>query len=39
VKTRWLLGEKPPAEGVEPDELFEKLVAEDIESGGHGETF
>jgi hypothetical protein len=40
----WLLGEKPPKEGVEPDELFEKLqpfkelVAEDIESGGEGET-
>ena len=36
----WLLGESPPKEGVEPDELFEKLqpfkelVAEDIESGG-----
>src|SRR5919205_2367436 len=36
----WLLGESPPAEGVEPDELFEKLqpfkelVAEDIETGG-----
>jgi len=35
----WLLGESPPKEGVEPDELFEKLqpfkelVAEDIESG------
>jgi hypothetical protein len=40
----WLLGEKPPAEGVEADELFEKLqpfkelVAEDIESGGDSET-
>ena len=38
----WLLGEAPPKEGVEPDELFEKLqpfkelVAEDIESGGDG---
>ena len=36
----WLLGESPPAEGVGPDELFEKLqpfkelVAEDIERGG-----
>jgi len=36
----WLLGESPPKEGVDPDELFEKLqpfkelVAEDIESGG-----
>ena len=36
----WLLGEAPPKEGVEPDELFERLqpfkelVAEDIESGG-----
>jgi hypothetical protein len=35
----WLLGEAPPKEGVEPDELFEKLqpfkelVAEDIEGG------
>jgi hypothetical protein len=35
----WLLGEAPPKEGVEPDELFEKLqpfkelVAEDIERG------
>jgi hypothetical protein len=33
----WLLGESPPKEGVDPDELFEKLqpfkelVAEDIE--------
>jgi hypothetical protein len=40
----WLLGESPPAEGVEPDELFEKLqpfkelVAEDIESGGEPES-
>jgi hypothetical protein len=40
----WLLGEKPPSDGVDPDELFEKLqpfkelVAEDIESGGEGET-
>jgi hypothetical protein len=40
----WLLGEKPPREGVDPDELFEKLqpfkelVAEDIESGGESET-
>jgi hypothetical protein len=39
----WLLGEKPPREGVDPDELFEKLqpfkelVAEDIESGGETE--
>jgi hypothetical protein len=38
----WLLGESPPKEGVDPDELFEKLqpfkelVAEDIESGGNG---
>jgi hypothetical protein len=38
----WLLGESPPQEGVDPDELFEKLqpfkelVAEDIESGGNG---
>jgi hypothetical protein len=38
----WLLGESPPKEGVEPEELFEKLqpfkelVAEDIESGGNG---
>lgn len=36
----WLLGESPPKEGVDPEELFEKLqpfkelVAEDIESGG-----
>ena len=36
----WLLGESPPQEGVEPEELFEKLqpfkelVAEDIERGG-----
>ena len=36
----WLLGESPPKESVDPDELFEKLqpfkelVAEDIESGG-----
>jgi hypothetical protein len=36
----WLLGESPPHEGVDPEELFEKLqpfkelVAEDIESGG-----
>jgi hypothetical protein len=36
----WLLGESPPKEGVDPDELFERLqpfkelVAEDIESGG-----
>ena len=36
----WLLGEAPPQEGVEPDELFEKLqpfkelVAEDIEGEG-----
>jgi hypothetical protein len=35
----WLLGESPPKEGVDPEELFEKLqpfkelVAEDIESG------
>ena len=34
----WLLGESPPKEGVEPDELFERLqpfkelVAEDIQS-------
>ena len=39
----WLLGEKPPTEGVEPDELFERLqpfkelVADDIESGGDSE--
>jgi hypothetical protein len=39
----WLLGGTPPKEGVEPDELFEKLqpfkelVAEDIESGGEPE--
>jgi hypothetical protein len=39
----WLLGEKPPKEGVEPDELFERLqpfkelVADDIESGGDSE--
>jgi hypothetical protein len=38
----WLLGESPPKEGVDPEELFEKLqpfkelVAEDIESGGNG---
>lgn len=38
----WLLGESPPKEGVDPDELFEKLqpfkelVAEDIETGGNG---
>jgi hypothetical protein len=38
----WLLGESPPNEGVDPDELFEKLqpfkelVAEDIETGGNG---
>jgi hypothetical protein len=36
----WLLGGTPPKEGVEPDELFERLqpfkelVAEDIEHGG-----
>ena len=36
----WLIGESPPKEGVDPEELFEKLqpfkelVAEDIESGG-----
>ena len=36
----WLLGESPPKEGVDAEELFEKLqpfkelVAEDIESGG-----
>jgi hypothetical protein len=40
----WLLGESPPKEGVEPEELFEKLqpfkelVAEDIETGGEGES-
>ena len=40
----WLLGEKPAKEGVDPDELFERLqpfkelVAEDIESGGESET-
>jgi hypothetical protein len=40
----WLLGEKPPQEGVDPDELFEKLqpfkelVAEDIETGGEPES-
>jgi hypothetical protein len=40
----WLLGESPPKESVEPDELFEKLqpfkelVAEDIETGGESET-
>jgi len=39
----WLLGESPPQEGVEPEELFEKLqpfkelVAEDIETGGESE--
>jgi hypothetical protein len=38
----WLLGESPPKEGVDPEELFEKLqpfkelVVEDIESGGNG---
>jgi hypothetical protein len=38
----WLLGESPPKEGVDPEELFEKLqpfkelVAEDIETGGEG---
>jgi hypothetical protein len=38
----WLLGESPPKEGVDPEELFEKLqpfkelVADDIESGGNG---
>ena len=36
----WLLGGTPPKEGVEPEELFERLqpfkelVAEDIEQGG-----
>jgi hypothetical protein len=36
----WLLGESPAQEGVDPEELFEKLqpfkelVAEDIETGG-----
>jgi hypothetical protein len=40
----WLLGASPPEEGVAPDELFEKLqpfkelVAEDIETGGEGES-
>jgi hypothetical protein len=39
----WLLGESPPKEGVDPEELFEKLqpfkelVAEDIESGGESQ--